>query len=304
MSVKTQTYRPTLNAGQVYLKNTAIDGPKIAIGNVSALSLEISEDEKSLTDYTQPGGGQWAALSRVSGINASMTLHDLDPLNLARAIYGDTSAVAAGTATPETHTAYQGGLLRLARPAPTNVVVTFTAPTWTAEKAYLLGDTITDGTAIQECTTAGTSGGTAPTWSTTLGGTTADGAGALVWTHRGAATAIADSDYEVRPEGILILDGRIGDGSSVTVTYSYAAYSAVEALTAGSGIFELTFGGLNEANSNSPVILDIWRLQISAASNLPFLSDDFASLEVTGKVLMDPTKTGAGISKYFRVQMA
>ena len=301
MPVQIQTYRPTLNSGQIYLKNTTIAGPKIAVGNVSALSLEISEEEKTLTDYTAPGGGQWAALSRVSGINASMTLHDLDPINLSRAIYGDTSDTVAGSATGETHTAYQGGLIRLAKPAPTSVVVTSDAGAWASATAYTEGDFISDGTDLQECTTAGTSAGTEPTWETTTGATTSDGT--VTWTNRGAFAAVADTDYEVRPEGLMILGGGIPDGCPISVAYSYGAYSAIEALTAGSGIYELSFGGLNEANSNSPVILDIWRLQISAASNLGFISDDFASLEVTGTVLMDSTKTGSGISKYFRVQM-
>jgi len=242
-----QTYRPTLNSGQVYLKNNAIDGPKIAIGNVSELTLAISEEDKSLTDYTAPGGGQWAALSRITGIEATMKLHDLDPVNLARGLYGDASATVGGSITDESHTAYQGGLIRLTHPNPTSVTVT------------------------------------------------SDPAG---------TTYTADTDYEVRPEGIFILEGTIADDTDILISYTYAGYDVVEALTSGSGIYELSFGGLNEANSNSPVIVDIWRLQISATASLPFISDDFAALDVTGKVLQDSTKTGSGTSKYFRVQMS
>lgn len=246
MAVNIQTYRPTLNAGQVYLREAGSAAPLRAIGNVSMLQLAISEEEKTLTDYTQPGGGQWAAVSRVTGVEASMTLHDLDTHNLARGIYGDTTDAESGTVTGEAHTAYQGGLIRLAHPAPTSVTVT-SDPTGT--------------------------------------------------------TYVAGTDYEVRKEGIMILDGDIADDASILVNYSYGAYSIVQALTAGSKVFELSFGGLNEANSNSPVILDIYRLKISAASALDFVGDDFASLEVKGKVLLDATKTGAGVSKYFRVQM-
>lgn len=247
MPVKLQTYRPTLNAGQVYLRAAGSAAPLQPIGNVSVLSLEIAEDEKTLTDYTQPGGGQWASVSRVTGVNASMTLHDLDPVNLARQVYGSTSDTASGSQTDEAHVAYQGGLIRLAHPSPTAVTVT-SDPS---------GTTYTPG-----------------------------------------------EDYEVRKEGIFILDGLIDDGDPLLISYSYAAYSAVEALTSGALIYELAFGGLNEADNNSPVVLDIYRLKVSAAKSLGFVGDDFASLEVTGKVLMDPTKTGAGLSKYFRVQMA
>lgn len=241
-----QTYRPTLNAGQVYMRVAGSAAPLRAIGNVSSLTLEINEDEKTLQDFTRPGGGQWAAVSRVTGVNASMTLHDLDPINLARSIYGGTSAVTGATVTNEAHTAYQGGLIRLAHPDPTAVTVT------------------------------------------------SDPAG---------TTYVAGTDYEVRPEGIMILEAGIDDADPILVNYTYAGYDVVQALTSGSNAYEITFGGLNEANSNSPVVLDLFRVQISAAANLSLIGDDFASLEVTGKVLLDATKTGTGVSRYFKVSM-
>ncbi len=301
MAVKLQTYRPTLNAGQVYLRVAGSAAPLQPIGNVSVLNLEITEDEKTLTDYTQPGGGQWAAVSRVTGVNASMTLHDLDPVNLARQIYGSTSDTVSGTKSNELHDAFKGGLLRLDHPAPTSVTLTQGAGTHATSTAYAVGDWVYVSTHLYECTAAGTSAGTAPTWKTD-GTNTTDGT--VTWADRGTFAAVADTDFEVRKEGVFILDGGIPDGCPVKVSYSYAAYSAVEALTSGALIYELAFGGLNEADNNSPVVLDIYRLKVSAAKNLVFIGDDFASLEVTGKVLMDPTKSGAGVSKYFRVQMA
>lgn len=241
-----QTYRPTLNAGQVYMREAGAAAPLIAIGNVSALTLEITEDEKTLQDFTRPGGGQWAAVSRVTGVNAAMTLHDLDPVNLSRAVYGGTSAVTGGAVTNEAAIASQGGLIRLAHPKPTSVSVT------------------------------------------------SDPAG---------TTYVADTDYEVRPEGILILEGGIADETGILINYTYGAYDVVQALTEGAKVFELSFGGLNEANSNSPVVLDIFRLQVSATSNLGLIGDDFAALELKGKVLLDSTKTGVGVSRYFKVAM-
>ena len=57
------------------------------------------------------------------------------------------------------------------------------AETWQATTAYSLGDVvkpISYASHTYKCTTAGTSGGTQPTWGTTNGGTTADGT--VVWT--------------------------------------------------------------------------------------------------------------------------
>lgn len=60
-----------------------------------------------------------------------------------------------------------------------------TATTWASATAYTLGDYVeptTPNDYIYECTTAGTSGGSEPTWGTTEGGTTADGT--VIWTCR------------------------------------------------------------------------------------------------------------------------
>ena len=53
---------------------------------------------------------------------------------------------------------------------------------WAASTAYALNDMIEADGKVYKCTTAGTSGSTAPTWPTT--GTVADGAGTLVWTFQ------------------------------------------------------------------------------------------------------------------------
>jgi hypothetical protein len=58
---------------------------------------------------------------------------------------------------------------------------------WQASHAYVLGDVVVPAAGLEngfryECTTAGTSGGSAPTWPTTEGGTVADGT--VTWTCR------------------------------------------------------------------------------------------------------------------------
>jgi len=53
---------------------------------------------------------------------------------------------------------------------------------WAAATAYVLNDIIVVNNRVYKCTTAGTSAATIPTFAAT--GTTADGAGALVWTYQ------------------------------------------------------------------------------------------------------------------------
>lgn len=54
---------------------------------------------------------------------------------------------------------------------------------WEAATAYVLGDKVRGGNNVFECSTAGTSGAAAPTWSTAA--PVADGAGNLKWTYVG-----------------------------------------------------------------------------------------------------------------------
>lgn len=63
-------------------------------------------------------------------------------------------------------------------------------PVWAASTSFTAGNLIVDANGnIQRCTTAGASGATTPTWATTLGATTSDGA--AVWTVVALHTAPA-----------------------------------------------------------------------------------------------------------------
>lgn len=56
---------------------------------------------------------------------------------------------------------------------------------WAANASYVVGDMISDGTHIQRCTTAGTSGAVIPgAWGATVGATTADNT--VTWTNEGS----------------------------------------------------------------------------------------------------------------------
>ena len=55
---------------------------------------------------------------------------------------------------------------------------------WPSGTAFSVGDLISDGTNMQRCIVAGTTGGGTPSWSTTLGGTTTDGG--VTWQCEGS----------------------------------------------------------------------------------------------------------------------
>ena len=111
-------------------------------------------------------------------------------------------------------------------------------------------------------------------------------------------------DFEVRPEGLFIPEtSTIADGATITVSYSYGAYGVIEALTESGIVLAMRFGGVNEADSGNPVVVDLYRVSLGAAKDVSFIGDDFASLSLEGKLLVDPTKSGAGQSRYMKISM-
>ncbi|CAI8818786.1 hypothetical protein [Methylococcus capsulatus] len=76
--------------------------------------------------------------------------------------------------------------------------------------------------------------------------------------------------------------------------------NSIEALTQTAEDWHITFDGVNEVNGDA-VTYDFYKVKFSPASSLPGPgTEDFAVLELTGKVLKDTSKTGAGVSQYFK----
>ena len=70
------------------------------VGNVSALSFNISENIIKLPNYRTPGGGTYASVNRIESVEFTATLHDLSPENLAMVLFG-TATVDGTKATIE-----------------------------------------------------------------------------------------------------------------------------------------------------------------------------------------------------------
>lgn len=246
MAEQEQSY---IGKGSIFLGPTDGSAKARNIGNCAKLELAISEDKKELPDYQNSGGGVANSISRISGIEASITLHDISAENLALAVFGSTSAVAAGTVTDEPHTAYLGGLVRLTNLPDTSTIV------------------VTDST--------------------------------------GTTTYVMDTDYSVNEAGIVPLStGSIADGSAILVDYTKKAGNVIQAVINSGQEFTMTFVGLNEAQSGKPVVVDLYRVKFSPSQGLGFIGDDFAAMDLTGSVLKDTSKSGAGISQYFKVEQA
>ena len=240
-------FRPMLNSGQVYARLAGTKTAMAEIGGVAELKLSINEDIKKQGDFAHTGGGTRAQVNRIKDVGLEAKLQDLNLVNLARAVFGTSSQVLSGTVVAEAVVAHKGGLIRLANPTPTAVVV-----------------------------------------------------------KKAAVVIPATGNYEVRPEGIFVLENAVGivDADALTVDYAFGGYDVVQALTIAAPTLEMVFGGLNEADDGKAVVVEIFKVKMGAASGLNLITTDFAELDVKGEVLADPTKSGAGISRFFKTSMS
>ncbi len=120
----------------------------------------------------------------------------------------------------------------------------------------------------------------------------------------GTPTYTVNTDYEFREGGIYIpasstIPNPVAGAANIRVTYPYAAQTKVEALVASNKQYELVFVGLNEARSGKPVRVIAHKVSAGLLQSMALLGEDYGAGEVGGKLLSDPTKSGAGISKYF-----
>lgn len=132
-----------------------------------------------------------------------------------------------------------------------------------------------------------------------------DTAAAVTVTSGGSPSIpyVSGTDFIVRGGGIEIPDGSsIVDATPLQIDYTKKAGHDVQALVSSAQEYELVFDGLNEARSGKSVIVQAHRVKFGPAAVLALLSDEYAELEVKGKLLKDTTKNGTSVSQYFHTQ--
>lgn len=87
------------------------------VGNTSAFTFNFTETRSELRDYRDPAGGIDASTSRIETVTATLDLRHFTAENLALALWGDTSVLAATPITEEDHVAHLGGFV------PTNRLI-------------------------------------------------------------------------------------------------------------------------------------------------------------------------------------
>lgn len=90
-----------------------VPGGFYSLGNCSKASFSVSEESKELADFTSAGGGTKNKISRIKGVELSITAHDFSPENLEKALRANNIVVTAGAVTAEEQVAYKGALVPL-----------------------------------------------------------------------------------------------------------------------------------------------------------------------------------------------
>lgn len=110
----------------------------------------------------------------------------------------------------------------------------------------------------------------------------------------GTPKTLPATQYTVQANQGAIAFNDITTGGPYTqpfkVDYTYGSRKAVAMFRSARPEVWLRFDGVNTADGNKPVILDLYRVAISPTKDLSMIADDLQKFELSGRVLADLTK--------------
>lgn len=133
------------------------------------------------------------------------------------------------------------------------------------------------------------------------------GVSAVSVKNRTNAALAAATDYEVHSAdhgSLKILKDIAATGQPLKASYTHRAYTNVTMFDAASTDNWVRFEGLNTADSNTPVLIELYRVSFDPLANLGAISDELLQMELQGSALYDSTKTDdAQLGQFGRVVM-
>jgi hypothetical protein len=109
------------------------------------------------------------------------------------------------------------------------------------------------------------------------------------------ATLTEGTHYKVHAEqGAIELLNVTGFTQPFKVNYSYGAAKRLAMFKSGQPEVWLRFDGLNTADSNKRVIVDLYRVVLNPSKDFSLVGDEIQRFELTGRVLADTTKSDTG----------
>lgn len=123
-------------------------------------------------------------------------------------------------------------------------------------------------------------------------------------TDSASATLTEGTDFKVNAAygSIEFISDLSGYTQPFSANYSYNGGDNVTMFTAMSPIRWVRFEGLNIADSNTPVLVELYRVQTDPLSQADFLGTSAADLQMKGAALYDATKDGnADLGQFGRI---
>lgn len=106
------------------------------------------------------------------------------------------------------------------------------------------------------------------------------------------AALVLNTDYELDAASGKVTFLTVQAGGA-TFNYGYTDPASVSMLSAGTKEYAMMFENINKANANDAGSVELYRVRMSPASNMDFLSDELQVPQLTGTVLADLTKDSA-----------
>jgi hypothetical protein len=117
-------------------------------------------------------------------------------------------------------------------------------------------------------------------------------------------TYVEGVDYELNAEtgSIKVLStGTIVDLAVVFVDYDHAGYDQIEAIISSAAPERwIRFEGLNTADGDNPVVIDIYKASIQPLAELALINEELAEMAVEASALTDSTRAVG--SQYFTIR--
>lgn len=118
-------------------------------------------------------------------------------------------------------------------------------------------------------------------------------------------TLVAGTDYVVNTEAgsiKFLKGGAVATTTALTVDYSYEAQEEVHGLTQPMQTIWMRFEGLNTADTNKPVVVDVFKFSTDPLKDLELIGDKVNAFMLAGTVLADLTQ-GSTVSRYWRMKL-
>jgi hypothetical protein len=321
--------------GVVLIGNRDVNGNPMGLrplGNVSDLKIDIATTVISHKGSQDGQRSIDARLQTETNCTASITLDNWIQANLAKALRGDGAGIVAGTVTEEAVLGYIGLVTGLQYINISNLVlsrgatplVQYSDPLTpydfqvnAAAGSIMLNDgsslsTVNLGTVATAVTVGATTVITVPNVALAGDPIAFQGfTGADADLLNGLSTTVL-SATETEVTVAIVTTGKVitvaatsevlfpADVVNLTAAYTYAAQTLTNALTQPLQNSYLRFEGLNTVDSNSPVVVEIFKFSNDPLKELALISDTFGQFMIEGTVLNDPLQLVG--SKYFSVK--